>query len=224
MPDSDDLVPLLLQARKDLNLHQGKVLAWDVGTGRNTISVSGAALEDLTMLNVADAPNVREGDIVGVLRYKSTYFILGRIVTPGSESFATAAVEFRHAKGFAQGFGLNTTFTTIVSASLQAPAWANQAAFTVWANTSLLNTSSGFRTVEIFAGGGNAGDLQFSASSVADIDTNRELSITAITQDIIADPGDMQFTALAATGAGSLPADSVNSVSVDALAIFTRTR
>lgn len=91
MPRSDDLVPLLLQARKSLAMHQGTVLSWDSSTGTNTVEVGGTVLEDLPVLASTGTVLLAAGDVVGLLRYKSTYFVLGRIGVAGEGALAIRA-------------------------------------------------------------------------------------------------------------------------------------
>lgn len=93
---NDDLTPLLLTGNTgelpDLGFHQGVVLAWSVETGRNTIRVAGSNFEDLQMLNITEALVLQPGHVVGLLRFKNTYFILGRIVTPDTDEFFTGVM------------------------------------------------------------------------------------------------------------------------------------
>lgn len=80
----DDLTPLLAPtAPADLGLHQGVIQAWDNSTGTNTITVAGATLTDVPVLNTGSVVTLQAGQVVAVLRWKTSYFVLGRITAPG---------------------------------------------------------------------------------------------------------------------------------------------
>lgn len=91
MPANDDLTPLLLTGNTgelpDLGFHQGVILEWNVQTGENLIQVAGTPLRDIQMLNVTEALVLEPGHVVGMLRFKNTYFILGRIITPDTADY-----------------------------------------------------------------------------------------------------------------------------------------
>jgi hypothetical protein len=67
-----------------LGFHQGQVVAWDSVTGKNTMAVLGTTVNDVPVLTTADSIMLNLGDTVGMLRFKSTYFLLGRIAPPGA--------------------------------------------------------------------------------------------------------------------------------------------
>lgn len=62
----------------DVGFHTGEVLAWDQAAGTNTIRVLGASMNDLQVV-AAGSVMVGVGDLVAIWRYKSTYFVMGRI-------------------------------------------------------------------------------------------------------------------------------------------------
>lgn len=68
----------------DLRFHQGLVLTWDSNTGANTVSIAGTAVPNVQVLTSAGMVSLAPGDPVMVLRYKSKYFIVGRVVGVGS--------------------------------------------------------------------------------------------------------------------------------------------
>lgn len=68
----------------DLRFHQGLVLSWNAATGANTVSIAGTPVPDVPVLTSAGLVSLAPGDPVMVLRYKSKYFIVGRIVGPNS--------------------------------------------------------------------------------------------------------------------------------------------
>jgi hypothetical protein len=65
-----------------LVLKKGYVAAWDNTTRRNTITVEGSDLTDLPTLDFGTAITLAVGDVVGILAFGQSWFILGRILTP----------------------------------------------------------------------------------------------------------------------------------------------
>lgn len=83
-----DLTPNLQQRlNTDIGYHQGVIAKWDAQTGSNIIDMAGTPLTDLPMLNITEALVLKPGMVVGLLRFKQTYFILGRIVIPNQPDF-----------------------------------------------------------------------------------------------------------------------------------------
>jgi hypothetical protein len=68
----------------DIGFHQGVVQSWDELTGVNTVLVNGTSLSNLKCLAIGAGVILTPGDTVGLLRFQSTYFILGRIAAPGA--------------------------------------------------------------------------------------------------------------------------------------------
>jgi hypothetical protein len=71
------------QPLAELGFHQGTVVEWDPLTGTNVIEVLGAPIEDVPVLTTGDNVLLTVGNQVAVLRYRSKYFVLGRITAPG---------------------------------------------------------------------------------------------------------------------------------------------
>jgi hypothetical protein len=72
------------EAQPELTFHQGVVAAWNVLAGTNSIRVLGATMTNLPSLIGSEVGLVRAGDVVGVLRYRNTYFVVGRIEGSGA--------------------------------------------------------------------------------------------------------------------------------------------
>lgn len=95
---SDDIAALLvagMQPSYDLDYHQGLVLSWDEATGNNSVMVNGSTFTNLLVLSTGAITPFQKGDTLGILRYQSTYFILGKIRAPGAgagERIASAKV------------------------------------------------------------------------------------------------------------------------------------
>lgn len=87
----DDLAPLLGRAAGDgVGFHQGVVLSWDPVTATNTVAVGGSVLPNVPILNTNEALLLQPGAVVGLLTWKSSWFILGRITVPGTPDAASA--------------------------------------------------------------------------------------------------------------------------------------
>jgi hypothetical protein len=80
MPSSiADLVELFPQEKADaVGFAQGVVVEWDLTLHTNLINVHGAEIPNVQYLGVLDT-SIDVSSVVGLLRYRSTYFILGRI-------------------------------------------------------------------------------------------------------------------------------------------------
>ena len=78
MARSDDLAGLLAPAAGPATgVRQGKVIAFDALTGASTVAVAGSVLTNLRRLDTGITPTA--GDVVLLLRVRSSWLILGRI-------------------------------------------------------------------------------------------------------------------------------------------------
>lgn len=77
----EDLAPLLVpKPQPGLGIRKAVLTAYDAGTGANTVTVDEVDLVDLPRLDTGAA--LAAGDVVLLLRYRSSWAILGRIVSP----------------------------------------------------------------------------------------------------------------------------------------------
>lgn len=83
------------EPRPQLTFHQGIVIAWDAVAGTNTVRVLGRDMNDLPSLIGSEVGLIRADDIVGLLFFQNTYFVLGRIETPGDAQRALGVVSAR---------------------------------------------------------------------------------------------------------------------------------
>lgn len=90
MMNADDLTHLLAStpaadtSLSELGMHIGEVMTWDSATGTNQVRVAGTVVDNIPILTSAGTVSLDAGTPVAVLRYRSSYFVLGRIVGPGS--------------------------------------------------------------------------------------------------------------------------------------------
>lgn len=83
MARSDDLAPTLAaKPAAAVGMRQGVVVAWDAGTFASQVRVGETVLENLPVLNSADAALISVGDAVTILTFGPSWLILGRIITP----------------------------------------------------------------------------------------------------------------------------------------------
>lgn len=124
----DDLAPLLFPPTKgDFGFHQGKILTWNQSTAEGTVEVAGVTLVNVPVLNSTEVPLLEPGHIVGLMRWKTSYFMLGRIVIPGSSEVSSFPDAQKGAGATQLGFSVSTTRTPVASAVITVPNWANQA-------------------------------------------------------------------------------------------------
>lgn len=69
----------------DISFHQGIIVAWNATNSTNAVDVAGSIVYDLPVLTSAGLIALGAGDPVAILKYKSTYFILGRVVALTSQ-------------------------------------------------------------------------------------------------------------------------------------------
>lgn len=80
----DDLTGLLRQSEvPSFTLLQGVVTAWNATTRANTVALAGGVeLHNLPIIGASEVSEIGTDSIVAVLRWKSSYFILGVIIKP----------------------------------------------------------------------------------------------------------------------------------------------
>lgn len=97
---SDDLVPLLTPPPLDgIGYRQGVVRSFNLATGENVIDVGGTQLVDVACLNVTDAAGLLPGMIVGLLTWRSSWWLIGRVAVPGSDDFGDLTVRNNDGSG-----------------------------------------------------------------------------------------------------------------------------
>lgn len=122
------LAPLFANERPEVGFRQGVVIFWDEQSGQNQVDVGGTLLTNLPCLNIGDFVILQAGDVVGLLRFQSTYFILGRMILPTGPDLNRAVVAFD--RGSAEtdtAFPITTTPTTRATITLTPPAWVDEA-------------------------------------------------------------------------------------------------
>lgn len=142
---ADNLESLFTTAGESpTSFHQGTVLTWNQQTGANTVSVAGSILTNVPVLNTGEAIALKAGHVVGLTKWRTQWFIIGRITVPNTTAFASASVAFATAEQLVDGFTINKAppFPLIVSTTIAVPQWATQAAVTCHAYLNCRNTSA----------------------------------------------------------------------------------
>lgn len=127
---------------------QGVVVTFDPDNGQNTVAVAGGVLTDLPLVNTGAVIDIAAGDVVVLMRLRSSWAILGKIVNPGAEDYGVRAVEVQPLGWFGSGFALTTSYVTQAGTDLEAPEWANMAAVIAIGTISIWNTSGATRFVQ----------------------------------------------------------------------------
>lgn len=83
---SSDLSPFLhpAPAGDPLGFHQGTVVAWDNASNTNTIDVGGTQLTNVPVLNAGTVQALTAGQVVALLTWQGSWFVLGRLTPPGT--------------------------------------------------------------------------------------------------------------------------------------------
>lgn len=211
----------------DVGFAQGVVIAWDEASGSNTIDVKGVRMTNLPALNIGEFAILAEGDVVGLLSFKSTYFILGRLVLPSGPDRNRASVDFDAATGIETGFGLTTTPTARGSATLTVPDWADQAIVMCGANCQGVNNRNvvDYMGIRVRINGADSGLIfcEAEADVVAGAGGERFASGSIWDSDVITDPGStITVSAVMHANGGTWAAHATTGVYTSAVAIFRR--
>lgn len=159
-PARADLTNLFQAPTQPEAFRQGVILSFDPATGANTVNVGGAVLTNLPILVGGDTVNFAEDDVVVLLKYRSSWAILGRIVIPGNEALTAAAVDFYAGNNWhLDPLTIDTTFAMSSHLSIPVPAWANSALVYASSNAVFANASGSTDTVltETRLDGGSGG-------------------------------------------------------------------
>lgn len=176
---SPDLVPLLMgQGSPDVGFHTGEVVAWDADAGTNTVKVLGESMTNLKIMVSAGIADLAAGMTVGVLRYKSTYFILGRIVTQDS-GFVNPQIPIMLYPQFTSNVAAGTSGTARVNSGVLVswegrfkPAFRRLEVDGIWGNLS----GTGSTTYAIKLGGTTVGSW---TSTTLDVSRQGPFDISA---------------------------------------------
>lgn len=83
MADSSDIVPLVQSDEANLGYREGTVISWNRETNANQIRIGNTIINDIPVITTSDIVAINPGDSVAVIKYNSTFGIIGRTATPG---------------------------------------------------------------------------------------------------------------------------------------------
>lgn len=206
-PGRADLTSLFAPPAGSEPFRQGEVLTYNPATGANTVRVGDAVLTNLPLLNIGDTINLQAGNAVILLKFRSSWAILGRVVTPGSSTVQSAAVEFATLSAYADNFPVTTTWTDRATGTVPVPTWANQASFVVVGLLGALNSTAGSDILQGYVDvDGNVGNVPY-----FDVDAGDFASLTpSLAQTMTVTGGSTITASLVAATSGSNWATDIN--------------
>lgn len=142
MQGAADLAPIIAAAQQgtpDVGFRQGTVISWDSSTSSNAVEIGGVVVRDLTVLNLGDFTILQPGDVVGLLRYRTTYFILGRVIPPSAPQTDRSVFDYDASGQSQQNYAIATTGGKFAPATITPPSWAGEVLVHATADASFNN-------------------------------------------------------------------------------------
>jgi hypothetical protein len=208
------------------DFHVGVITAFNNDTGANTVYVRGANIPNIPMLNSSSTVTLGVGDNVVVLKYRTGYFILGRIISSNSTSFGSEATDFDGYVYSANNVSISTTLTTKVSQIFVVPTWASGALVNATVHFNMQNNSAVQSLFYTRVTGliGNTGALDFSSATMfCDVD-NTFFGYTASTfsQAVTVFPGEKITISGQVSADVASAADSFNRCYLTTMLVYRR--
>ena len=216
---TDNLAPLFGTSGPGVRFRQGTVQSWNPETGENTVDMGGGTLTNVPILNTGEAIALKAGHIVGLLGQGASWFIIGRVTPPNDPNFAGASVAFGSALDFRTNFAQPATFTQQAVKTIPVPAWADEAAVTVMASVSLVNSTAARCQALAYAGINGATGSAMSLGLDADA-TYPMGALAAFNTAVLPTPGPTITVQAYADCTAALAASPFNVATVNAIAIF----
>lgn len=218
----DDLTGLLGPGDgPEFGFRQGTVVSFNIIGGQNEIDVGGTVLTDLPFLNPGGYTILQPGDVVVLVRMRSSWAILGRVTTPGGTKAIGRYTELSQA-GWVDGasnYSLTTSFATKATLNFTIPAWAEVAIVT--ASLMLLARNSTGATD--FVNGRilmpDGASTSWPSASVPTL-TFGQLTVTKHYQQVVAGPGTYTILGQAAASGANWAANASNIVTLQATVAF----
>lgn len=219
-PARADIASLFAAPENAESFRQGVVLTFNPATGANTVSVGGATLTNLPILVGGDTVNYAPGDVVILLKFRSSWAILGRIVVPGSQELTAAAVSFATLSAYASNFQVNTTYIARATGTVTVPTWANEASFVVIGLLGAINSTAATGIIQAYVEvDGNNGNVPYMEAPA----TNA-VSVTPALAKTITVTGGATITArlMASTSVGTWAASASARAGLEGTFIFRK--
>lgn len=227
----DDLTALFGEGGgPEFGLRQGTVTAFNQTTGQNTIACAGAVLTDLPVLSGSESLEYAPGDVVILLKLRSSWCILGRVVVPNSANrLAPSAVGFGSigatVTGVAEVGAITSTWTAKLTRTITVPAWANRMLLHATANASVHNTSAAtdYANLRVNIDGSPGGSAYAAVSPAGSFpDEYGTLAVSAVRETTVTPGAAVTVSADLRSNVGTWAADAGNQVNLDATATFRR--
>lgn len=222
----DDLSPLFDQGGPGVRFRQGTILTWNAATGENTIDMGGGVLTDVPVLNTGEAIALKAGHVVGLLGQGMAWFIIGRITPANDPNFAGASLSFSAETAEATNFSLTTVLAVKATATLDVPAWADEASVIAMGTCTLVNPrpAAEFASCAVFIDGVTGPGVQqgFGLNAAAD---NAHVQTLAAASTRVFNPAGSTIACeiqIRSQGA-SWVAQASNIAGISAMAIFRST-
>jgi hypothetical protein len=215
-----DLAPYMVPPdRAELGFHQALVVFFDSASGVNTMLVAGGTVLNVPMLNIGDSVNIKTGDTVALLRYRSTYFVLGRVMVPGASDFGSSGIAVQGGGVSASTFAVTTSFVVQTTVSLTVPAWATRALVLGVTNTTVQNTTASSDSfqgrTQIDGTAGGTGGCGLTAGFAGEVTTSAQRVVTHPGSSIVVQGLVRSITAPWAASASNIQ-------NLDVICTFTR--
>lgn len=147
MSRNDDLAQVFAgpsNPAPDFTFRQGTVVTWNLLSGVGSVSVGGTVLTNVPFMSMGAIVYLLPGDTVILLKQGPSWFILGRVNSPGGVAGIGRNTQVTLTGSATQvNFNMTTSFVTRVNMVLSVPSWANVATLDVKFLTLIKNTSAG---------------------------------------------------------------------------------
>lgn len=228
MATSDDISGLWLPEESSnpstQPFRQGTILSFNQTTGANTVSLAGAVLTNLPLLNIGDTVNLNVGDTVILMKMNNAMAILGRVIQPGAASLTGNIVATAVAEGITAGGFAVTTSSLIYAVTLPTfviPSWCNHIDVVCTATATVNNTTATKTLLTVNAqAGASVGVDAFTNVAAGDygcITTTHAATFTGFNP-----PGTSFNCAILIKASAAYALTANNQAQVSAVALYTR--
>lgn len=153
----DDISGLLQPQKVDSPFRQGRLLTFNPATGANTVLVGGSVLTNIPLLIEGGAFNLQGDDVLGagngnvviLMKMKSAWAILGRILVPGDPNIINSGDVTQRGQLGTSNFAVTTGFTSPLNLTSIVPSWANKAVVSSIATATVVGTVANQMQLEI---------------------------------------------------------------------------
>lgn len=148
----DDLTDLLTPQPDDgFGFRQGRLLTYTPSTGANTVLVGGGVLTNLPVVIEGGPANLQGDDVLGpglgnviiIMKMKSAWAILGRVLIPGNADVIDSGLVTQSGRLQNASFAASATSTAVINLTTQVPSWANKLVLQSCFQCTIIGTAGG---------------------------------------------------------------------------------